>query len=68
MNNAIKHQNYFHRKMLFEFLSEAFTRSLFVIIMLSIESEYYCKITGKHPMQMQLTFPIVVAVKYWIEF
>ena len=54
--------------MLFEFLSEAFTRSLFVIIMLSIESEYYCKITGKPPMQMQLTFPIVVAVKYWIEF
>ena len=50
--------------MLFEFLSEALTRSLFVIFMLS--SEYYCKITGKHP--MQLTFPIVVAVKYWIEF
>ena len=52
--------------MLFEFLSEAFTRSLFVIFMLS--SEYYCEITGKHLMQMQLTFPIVVAVKYWIEF
>ena len=50
--------------MLFEFLSEAFNHSLFVIFMLS--SEYYCKITGKHP--MQLAFPIVVAVKYWIEF
>ena len=51
--------------MLFEFLSEAFTRSLFVIM---LSSEYYCEITGKHLMLMQLTFPIVVAVKYWIEF
>ena len=52
--------------MLFEFLSEEFTRSLFVFVIFMLSSEYYCKITGKHSMQM--AFPIVVAVKYWIEF